>query len=96
MTLVAVAGLFTFVVSECFFFFFWFSIFFQRKLQIPLLWHPCEARFTTQQTPRRHAVHGPQTAAGPAETEVGIIIFVIIFISLFVHLPIHFTYSSYF
>lgn len=55
----------------------------QRKLQIPLLWHPCEARVATQQTSRRHAVHGPQTAAGPAETEVGIII--ILFIYLFIY-----------
>lgn len=45
----------------------------QRKLQIPLLRHSCEARFAAQQTPGRHAVHGPQTAAGPAETEVGIL-----------------------
>lgn len=42
----------------------------QRELQVPLLRHTGEARLSAQQTPGGHAVHGPQAAARPAETEV--------------------------
>lgn len=42
----------------------------QRELQISLLWYTCETRLPAQQTPRRHAVYGPQTTTCSAETEV--------------------------
>lgn len=42
----------------------------QRELQISLLWYTCETRLPAQQTPRRHAVYGPQTTTCSAETKV--------------------------
>lgn len=42
----------------------------QRELQVSLLRYTCETRLAAQQTPRRHAVYGPQAAACPAEAEV--------------------------
>lgn len=42
----------------------------QRKLQVSLLRYPRETRLSAQQAAGRHAVHGPETAARPAEAEV--------------------------
>lgn len=43
---------------------------YQRQLQVSLLWHPGEARLTTQPAAGRHAVHGHAATACPPETEV--------------------------
>lgn len=43
---------------------------YQRQLQVSLLWHPGEARLTTQPAAGRHAVHGHEATACPPETEV--------------------------
>lgn len=42
----------------------------QRELQVSLLRYPRETRLSAQQAAGRHAVHGPETAARPAEAEV--------------------------
>lgn len=42
----------------------------QRKLQVSLLRYTRETRLSAQQAAGGHAVHGPETAARPAEAEV--------------------------
>lgn len=49
---------------------FWLFSLLQRQLQVPLLWHPGEARFSPEPTAGGHPVHGDAPAACPPETEV--------------------------